>query len=185
MYSTFNEGKAVVIERFNRTLKISCGNILLQIIPDSFLIKWLKIIMKKYTTQFKMTPKEASKDINRGKVYFNIIRKQNKSHTSIKYKKGDKVRISKYKRHFEKGYTPNWTEEIFIIDKINMTNPVTYQVRDLNNENILGSFYTLELSPVKQNIFRIEKVERDNKKRPLLNGLDIVISIIFGFRFLI
>ena len=43
-----------------------------------------------------MTPKEASKDINRGKVYFNIIRKQNKSRTSIKYKKGDKVRISNY-----------------------------------------------------------------------------------------
>ena len=38
------------------------------------------------------------------------------------------------KKHFEKGYTPNWTEEIFIIDKINMTNPVTYQVRGLNNE---------------------------------------------------
>ena len=35
----------------------------------------------------KMTPKEASKDINRGKVYFNIMRKQNKSRTSIKYKK--------------------------------------------------------------------------------------------------
>ena len=52
-----------------------------------------------------MTPNEASKDINRRKVYFNIIRKQNKSCTSIKYKKGDKVRISKYKRHFEKGYT--------------------------------------------------------------------------------
>ena len=39
MYSTFNEGKAVVIERFNRTLEtISCGNILLQIIPDSILV---------------------------------------------------------------------------------------------------------------------------------------------------
>ena len=80
----------------------------------------------KVHSTIKMRPKEASKDINRGKVYFNIIRKQNKSRTSIKYKKGDKVRISKY--------TPNWTEEIFTIDKINMTNPVTYQVRDLNNE---------------------------------------------------
>ena len=46
-----------------------------------------------------------------------------------------------------------------------MTNPVSYQVRDLNNEKILGSFYTRELSPVKQNIFRIEKViKRTNKK---------------------
>ena len=68
-----------------------------------------------------MTPKEASKDISRGKVYFNIIRKQNKPRMSIKYKIGDKVRISKYKRHFEKGYTPNWIEEIFTIDKINIT----------------------------------------------------------------
>ena len=90
---------------------------------------------------------------------------------SIKYEKGDKVRISKYTRHFEKGYTPNWTEEIFTIDKKNMTNPVTYQIRDLNNEKNLGSFYTRELSPSKQNTFRIEKVIKSKKtKRPLLNG---------------
>ena len=78
--------------------------------------------------------------------------------------KGDNVRISKYERHFERGYTPNWTEEIFTIDKIDVTKPVTYQVRDLNNEKIRGSFYTRELSPAKQNIFRIEKViKRTNK----------------------
>ena len=47
-----------------------------------------------------------------------------------------------------------------------MTNSDTYQVRDLNNEKILGSFYTRELSPAKQNIFRIEKViKRDNKNK--------------------
>ena len=116
-----------------------------------------------------MTPKASSKDINRGKVYFNIIRKNDNSRTSIKYKKGDKVRISKYKRQFEKRYTPNRTEEIFAVDKINMTNPVTHQVRNLNNENILDSFYTRELSPVKQNIFRIEKViKKDNKNKKAL-----------------
>ena len=120
---------------------------------------------EKVHSTIKMTPNVASKDINLGKVYFNIIRKQNKSRASIKYKKGDKVHISKYKRHFEKGYTPNWTEEIVTIDKINMTNPVTYQVRDLNNEKIIGSFYTRELSLANQNIFRIEKViKRKNKK---------------------
>ena len=59
---------------------------------------------EKIHSAIKMTPTEASKDINQGKVYFNIIRKENKSRTSIKYKKGDKVRISRYKRHFEKGY---------------------------------------------------------------------------------
>ena len=143
MYSTFNEGKAVVIERFNRTIKhimwkyFTANN-------TRFYLDALDQMVKNYNDKvnstIKMTPKEASKDIKRGKVYFNIIRKQNKSRTSIKYKKGDKVRISKYKRHFEKGYTPNWTEEMFTIDKINMTNPVTYQVRDLNNENFLAPF---------------------------------------------
>ena len=117
-------------------------------------------------SRIKMAPKEASKDINQGKVYFNIKRKQNKPRTSIKYKKGDKVRISKYQRHFEKGYTPYWTEEIFTIDKINMTNPVTYQVRDLNNEKNLGSFCAQELSKAKHNIFRIKKaIMKDNKNK--------------------
>ena len=77
-----------------------------------------------------------------GFIYFNLTYKSD----------------SKYKRHFEKGYTPNWTEKIFTIDKIDMTNPVTYQVRDLNNEKILGSFYSRELSPAKQNIFRMERI---------------------------
>ena len=50
-----------------------------------------------------------------------------------------------------------------------MTNHVTYQVRDLNNEKNLGSFYTRELSSAKQNIFRIEKViKRDNKNKKAL-----------------
>ena len=67
-----------------------------------------------------------------------------------------------------------------------MTNPVTYHVRDLNNEKNLGPSYTRELSPAKQNIFRIEKIIKRKKiKWPLLNGLDRVISIILWFRFLI
>ena len=50
-----------------------------------------------------------------------------------------------------------------------MTNPVTYQVRDLNNENIFGSFYTRQLSPAKQILFRNEKViKRDNKNKKAL-----------------
>ena len=108
MYFTFNEGKAAVIERFNSSLKhitwkyYTANN-------TRFYLDALDQIVKNYKetvhSTIKMKPKAASKDINLGKVYFNIIRKQNKSRTSIKYKKGDKVRISKYKRHFEKGYT--------------------------------------------------------------------------------
>ena len=135
--------KLLLLNYLTEHQNISCGNILLQKNCRSYLdalYQMVKNYHEKVHSTIKMAPIEASKDITQGKVYFNIIRKQNKSRASIKYKKGDKVRISKYKRHFEKGYTPNWTEEIFTIDKINMTNPVTYQVRDLNNKRILALF---------------------------------------------
>ena len=46
---------------------------------------------------------------------------------------------------FDKGYTPNWTEEIFVIDKVLPTKPVTYSIVDLTGESIKGSFYEQEL----------------------------------------
>ena len=81
---------------------------------------------------------------------------------------GDKVRISKYKKQvFDKGYTPNWTEEIFVIDKVLPTKPVMYSIVDLMGESIKGSFYEQELQKAKQQTFRIEKVTRRNNKKKL------------------
>ena len=57
-----------------------------------------------------------------------------------KFKVGDRVRIYRYKNIFAKGYTPNWSKEIFIVDKINDTVPYTYNLKDLNDEEIIGSF---------------------------------------------
>ena len=87
-----------------------------------------------------------------------------------KFSIGDKVRTSKYKRRvFDKGYTPNWTEEVFVIDKVNLTKPVTYNLVDLLGEKVEGSFYEKELQKAKQQTFRIEKVvRRDNKKKKAL-----------------
>ena len=58
-----------------------------------------------------------------------------------KFKVGDNVRISKYKNIFAKGYVPNWLEEIFVNKKVKNTVPWTYDINDLNNEEIIGSFY--------------------------------------------
>ena len=70
---------------------------------------------------------------------------------------------------FDKGYTPNWSEEIFTVDKIQYTNPITYKIKDLNNEEIKGSFYEPELLKAKQEVFRIDKViRRDYKKKQAL-----------------
>ena len=62
-----------------------------------------------------------------------------------KFKVGDRVRISNFKNILAKGYNPNWSSEIFIVDKINDTVPYTYNVKDLNHEEITGSFYDKEL----------------------------------------
>ena len=62
-----------------------------------------------------------------------------------KFKVGDHVRISKYKYIFAKGYTPNWSEENFVMKKIKNTVPWTYVITDLNGEVITGSFYEREL----------------------------------------
>ena len=65
------------------------------------------------------------------------------------FKVGDRVRIYRYKRTFEKGYKPNWTKGIFVVDEVNKTIPITYKIKDLEGEPILGSFYKEELSKTK------------------------------------
>ena len=75
-----------------------------------------------------------------------------------KFKVGNHVRIWKYKNIFAKGYTPNWSEEVFIVSKIKNTVPWTYVISDLNGEEITGSFYEKELQKTNQKEFRIEKI---------------------------
>ena len=59
---------------------------------------------------------------------------------------------------FAKGYVPNWSEEVFVVNKIKNTVPWTYEINDLNDEKIIGSFYENELQKTSQGEFRIEKV---------------------------
>ena len=75
-----------------------------------------------------------------------------------KFKVGDRVRISKYKNIFAKGYMPNCIEEIFVIKKVKNTVPWTYVINDLNGEEITGTFYEKKLQKTNQEEFRIEKV---------------------------
>ena len=78
--------------------------------------------------------------------------------TKPKFKVGDHVRISKYKNIFAKGYTPNWSEEVFVVSKIKNTVWWTYVISDLDGEPITGCFYEKELQKSSQEKFRIEKI---------------------------
>lgn len=81
---------------------------------------------------------------------------------SAKFKVGDHVRLSKYRTVFEKGYTPNWTAEIFRIRKVQYsTDPITYLLADYQNREIKGSVYAEELQPVQQpDVYLVEKIIR-------------------------
>ena len=103
-----------------------------------------------YHTTIKMKPIDVKDN-----TYINADKEiNNKDH---KFKVGDRVRISKYKSIFAKGYIPNRSEEVFVIKKVKNTVPWTYVINDLNGE-IIGTFYEKELQKTNQEEFRIEKV---------------------------
>ena len=174
LYSTENEKKSSVCHQFT----VRGNTVYLDILP-----KLLKQYNNSQHSAIKMTPVEASKRKNESTVYFNLYGDMDQLSSKPRFKVGDKIRISKYKRKvFDKGYTPNWTEEILLVDKIQSTNPITYRLKDLNNEEIHGSFHEPKLLWAKQDIFRIDKVIRREytKKQALLY---IYIYIPFSQRF--
>ena len=115
-----------------------------------------------YHTTIKMKPIDVKDNTYIIKKYNTDKEINNKD---PKFKVGDRVRISKYKNIFAKGYTPNWSEEVFVIKKVKNTVPWTYVINGLNGEEIIGKFYEKELQKTSQEEFRIEKVikRKDHK----------------------
>ena len=98
-----------------------------------------------------MTPVQASEKKNENKVYMALFPDDDDRRIiQHKFKVGDKVRITKKKSIFEKGYTPRWTEEIFTVSELRYTDPPTYKITDMNGEEIKGSFYEQELQKTEQ-----------------------------------
>ena len=141
MYSTFKEGKSVVAERFIKTLKNKIYKHM-SYIGKNIYLDFLHDTVDEYNNSFlssiKMKPKNVKDD-----SFTEYFEESNKK--DPKFKRSDHVRISKYKNVFVKGYTPNWSEEVFVVNKIHNTVPWTYLINDLNGEEIKGSFYEKEL----------------------------------------
>ena len=140
MYSTYKEGKSVVAERFIRTLKTKLYKHMTAIGKNVFYDD-LDDVVNKYNNTKHSTIKMKPIDVGNNKRVYIDEHNQKRS----RFKVGDRVRISKFKNIFAKGYTPNWSSEIFIVDKVNDTVPYTYNLKDLNDEESLGSFYDREL----------------------------------------
>ena len=154
MYSTLNEGKSVVAERFIRTLKSKIYKYMTSISKNVYINK-LDDIVNEYNNTYNTTIKMKPIDV-KDNTYINTSKKIN--YKDPKFKVGDRVRISKYKNIFAKGYMPNWSEEVFVIKKVKNTVPWTYDINDLNGEEIIATFYEKELQKTNQEELRIEKV---------------------------
>ena len=163
LYSTENEEKSCVVERWNRTMKEKMW----KYFSANSTHKYIDVLddmlydyNNKVHSSIKMTPTEASLNKNEHVVYRNLYDKADNRVTPIhfKFNVGDRVRIVKKKKTFEKGYTPRWTEEVFTISQQQHTRPPTYKIQDYNGEVIQGTFYEQEIQKTTQDIYRIEKV---------------------------
>ena len=141
MYSTHNEGKSVIAERFIRTLKNKIYKHMTAISKNVYFDVLDDIVNKcnsTYHKTIKMKPADVKDD---SFAEYN----EESNEKDPKFKVGEHVRISKFKNVFPKGYTPNWSEEIFVVKKIKDTVPWTYIISDLDGEEIVGSYYEKEL----------------------------------------
>ena len=137
MYSTFNEAKSVVAERFIRTLKHKIFKHMTAISKNVY-VDVSDDIVKKYNNTIHRTIKMKPIDVT-DDSFAEHNEESNKRNPKLKV--GDHVRIFKYKNIFARGYAPNRSEEIFVIKKVINTVPWTYVINGLNNEEIIGSFY--------------------------------------------
>ena len=131
LYSTENEEKSSVVERWNRTMKEKMFKYLTANNTNKY-IDVLDDFVERYNntrlSSIKMTPVEASKKENEVRVYRNLYPDLTRRPMRAKFKTGDKVRILKTKGLFQKGFTPNWTEDVFTISNIQRTNQVTWKI---------------------------------------------------------
>jgi len=172
-YSTYSILKASIVERFNRTIK----NMMWKEFSYQGSYKWINIykaLIAKYNNTYHKTILMAPNDV----CFLNeeLLLQTVYNHLKIthkpKFKVDDYVRISKYKHVFEKGYTPNWTTEIFQIKRIQNTNPITYILKDYQGNDIKGGFYEYELMKTKfPDTYLVEKVIRHRNGRAFVKWL--------------
>ena len=171
-YVSQNENiKASVVERFNRTFKTK----LLKYFTQRNTARYLDVLddlLRSYNRTRHRTIGcaliEVTKE-NESSIREKMYGKEVISKSTAKFKVGDKVQISKTRRAFDKGYLPNWTEEILTVTAVIDTKPPTYKLEDYGHKKIEGSFYEKEIQRVVEtdDVFKIEKVLSTRKRRGL------------------
>ena len=168
-FTTHNETKASIVERFNRTLK---GKMWKYFTANNTLkyIDILQKLVKSYNSSrhrsIGMRPVDVNKK-NENVVWHNLYGSESSKPVRFKFNIGDQVRISKTRRTFKKGYLPNWTEEVFTVSKRVPRRPPVYKIADYDGEELAGTFYEQELQKVTKthdDFYRVEKILRSRMR---------------------
>lgn len=161
-FTTNNNTKASVVERFNRTLKTKMWKYFTHNHTYNYLNvldQLLQSYNNTYHSSIKRAPTEVTSENERDvwlTLYGNM---KNLKRKPCVFQVGDTVRISKHKLTFEKGYETNWTEELFVVTECIQRDPPVYRIKDLLDESIEGTFYEQELQKVKsKDNYTIEKI---------------------------
>ena len=171
-FTTYNEEiKASVVERFNRTLKSKMWKYFTRNDTQTY-VDVLDDLVRSYNHSYhrsiKMQPVQVNQE-NQEDVWQHLYGEVSPPpcYKPPKFRTGDQVRISKFKKVFKKGYSPNWSEEIFTIDGIKRTVPVQYYIRDESDTVLKGSFYEQELQKIvkKNTVYHIEAILDERKKK--------------------
>ena len=173
IYHTNSHLKAVVIERFNRSLR----ELMMKHFTKNNNTVWYNILPKliktynnRYHSTIKMKPIQVNK--NNEKYIKENIYTYNKTTKNPKFKINDLVRISLKRRDLFDKPSANikWSEELFKVHSINKSNVITYKIKDLNDEIIEGIFYERELQKSKNisGVYIIEKIIQKNKNKYLV-----------------
>jgi len=166
-HSENDDIKCAIVERFNRTLKEKLWRIFTHRSMHRYVDVLSDVVFaynNSYHRSIKMRPSEVNMS-NREDVWHSLYGGV-PSDRPPTLKIGDKVRISETRVVFKKGYLPKWTIEIFTISKILKTSPITYRIRDYNDEELSGSFYSHELQKVgDKDVFAIERVLKRQKNK--------------------
>ena len=151
-----------VVERFNCTLKTKVWKYFTRNETKKY-IGVLQDMVWSYNHTFhrsiKMAPAKV-KPSNQEEVWQHLYGGEPLTSKPPKFKVGDQVRISKFRKTFKKGYLPNWSEEIFTIDSIKRAVPIAYLIKDESGAKLKGSFYEHELQKVVKtdHVYRIEAI---------------------------
>ena len=146
MYLIHNDGKRVSAERFIRTLKTRIYKYTTSVSKNVYIDK-LDDTVGEYNKTYHRTIKTKPIDV---KYNTYIDFKKEVTDKDTKFKVGDKVKFSKQKNIFAKGYALNWSGEVSVVSKIKNTVPWTYVINDRNSEEIIGIFYEEELQKTNQ-----------------------------------